>query len=545
MKKIIFILLVLVPTFVFAQERKTYSGVYVYRGVRGTVVYEYIETNNGRVYDGFFEFNSGSRHDKGYFVRGVKNGEWITGQHKKTFNNGRLNGVIEHELRSFRYSPGIQQARVQYKDNRFTGDFFIRYGGANSNITFTGQFDSNGLAHGDWINCCPTDDWGLPFRRTQKWEHGYLVSDVAYYEATGRSFDLLRNSGDDRHWHIDRRNEEYVTEADGKTYRVAPFRRNNILAYDVRRHHPLVSPSRGYYFDYNPWSNHFPSRNSTGAYPMTVFPFVGIKAPLTRQEQQQLDERRQREMERVREREEREQQRIREQREREITRAINDFDNSTFGQILIGIRVKMNDGKTFEEARQEVVFSTMIAPLLVPQFAGATGGATNTTFGMPPRLGIPLQVGYNPVRNNFGVSKHILIIDVGRGWVTGGTANKGTITFQNINSIDFHSPNVFYQSNGLVVGLDRNNNFYIAQKKGNKIGKSKRMKPLNAQINTQSASSLGSLRRGIYYRIELSSHEYADIEEFLQTITLEEVNTPTRTRVDGTIEVDHRGRRAR
>jgi len=528
MKKAFFILLVLIPILTLAQEKKTYKGNYVYSGNRGSVEYEYIETENGRTLDGYFKFkaeygNSLHGDEEGYFKKGIKDGVWTVGwsKVKKTFINGNLNGLLEHK-----------GDKILYKDNHFAGSFSI----GNS----TGQFDSKGYADGEWISYGRSNYSGVSYKRTQKWEHGFLASDIVYDESTGQKKDLLNVSenyyygdswrGDERSWLSSKIGGGYVhsyqgskgfaggkyyTDENGITFRLLYFKPNEFRSYD------LISEYFFGYYEKNELVLKSGFRNgTTGEYAMTVFPFIAIKTPLPKEELQKIEAERKKEQEKQ-EKEEKERQAKIEQKERAIQNAMINFDNTAFGKILSEVRVKMERGKTFEEARQEAV-SSQIAPLLISKFVDKTAAIG---------LGIPLKVDYfyKKVDSNnkdyFGVSMTLVIIDKEKGWITNEAISNESVNFQKLNSIEFVSPNIFYQSDGLIIGVDKDADFYIAQRKDKKTKKAEKIQKLDLNSRTK-------LKKGIYYIIERSSDRYTDLEDFLKTITLEEVNTSTRTRFE-------------
>ena len=289
MKRVILIFLILVPIFVFAQERKTYKGSYIYNGNRGSVVYDYIETENGRIFDGYFKFNGefGNTmygYEEGYFKKGIKDGLWTVGwgRIKKTFINGNLNGLLETGYNGDIYSRSIidyynrKYSKIWYKDNHFAGSFSIG--------SYTGQFDSDGYADGEWISY-GKDDSDVIYKQTQKWEHGYLVSDIAYDESNGRTTNLIIE--DKRSWHNRCKGGKYITYSDGTTYYEEYF--------DPGRFDTHVLIADFFFGNYEKNMLVIKSgfrKGTTGEYAMTVFPFIGIRRPLTEHEQQELDAKR-------------------------------------------------------------------------------------------------------------------------------------------------------------------------------------------------------------------------------------------------------------
>lgn len=165
MKKTIFTFLLLIPICIFAQQRKIYKGQYVFpNGSSGYVEYEYFETERGRVFDG--SYNDG--YAEGNFKNGLKDGIWTFNKtQKRTYFKGKLNGLLE--AREYRTALEIRNVNVKimYENNRFSGSFSIG--------DYTGQFDSNGYANGEWIAHGTSNYTGVRYIRKQKWEHGYLI----------------------------------------------------------------------------------------------------------------------------------------------------------------------------------------------------------------------------------------------------------------------------------------------------------------------------------------------------------------------------------
>jgi hypothetical protein len=540
MKKVILIFLVLIPILVYAQERKIYKGSYGFAQQYGDAEYEYIEGNNGRIFDGIFKFKCGSLRMEGTFRNNIKEGTWVCYMDnrivsKRTFKNGKLDGDYVSEG----FSNLHRDIRVKFKDNRLVGSFeYEEYTSSASKglfsdtefkgfVKYTGQFDENGYATGIWIKTYKNPS-GISFVEKKLFEAGYLSSAALYNESTGETKDLLTSGYAGQY--------VWVQSVDRMTSA-------RIL------YHPFQSEFS------DPFSGHTNSGGENsyqkggfnfGEYPprCPIRGYTQLKKEQEQREQKRIDEEREWQAQK-----EKEEQAKREQREKEIQIAINNFDNTPFGRMLSDIRVKMEGGKTFEEAKQEVV-SSQIMPLLVANFEDKT-----TITG----LEIPLQVNYSN-RDYLGVSMNIFVIDNQKGWITKETTSNGTVKFQNISSIDFRSPCIFYESNGLVIGLDNDKDFYIAQKKGNKTKKAEKIQTLNTQLVKRGTK----IEKGIYYMIERSSdnytdkrnfietlaylrlsdslkrlpdsrgkvESYSDLADFLKTITLEEVNTPTRMRIE-------------
>jgi hypothetical protein len=134
MRKAFILFLVLIPVLVSAQERKTYKGNYNYHGSSAYVEYDYIEKDGKRVFDGHFKMGS---VEEGNFKNDLKDGVWKFGSQKRTYINGKLNGLLEDQYRGiFDYTS--RDVKIWYKDNHFVGSFSID--------EYTGQFDADGYA---------------------------------------------------------------------------------------------------------------------------------------------------------------------------------------------------------------------------------------------------------------------------------------------------------------------------------------------------------------------------------------------------------------
>lgn len=542
-KKVFFIFLLLIPILVYAQERKIYKGSYDFARQHGDVEYEYVEGSNGRIFDGVFKFKYGDIRMEGSFKNNIKEGTWVYYLRdnivsKRTFKNGKLEG--DYISKGFSKEGSHRDINVKFKDNHLVGSFeYEEYtAGYASNglfsaseisglVKYTGQFDENGYATGIWIKTYKNPS-GISFVEKKLFEEGYMSSATLYNESTGETKDLLTSGYLGQY--VWKQSIDRTTSA-------------RIM------YHPIQAEFS------DPYTGHTNSGGENsygkggfnfGEYPprCPILGYTQVKKEREQKEQKRIEEEREWQAQ-----QEKERQAKAEQREKDIQIAINNFDNSIFGKILSDIRVRMNNGKTFEEAKQEAV-SSQIMPFLVPMFEDKT-----TITG----LGMPLQVDYSN-RDYLGVSMSLLIVDNEKGWITREATNNGTVKFQHINSIDLRSPCIFYESDGLIIGIDNNKDFYIAQKKGNKTKKTEKIQ----MLNTQSISRGTRIEKGIYYKIERSSdgftdrknfidtlsflrlsdsrkrltdsrskvESYTDLADFLKTITLEEVNTPTKTRIE-------------
>lgn len=244
MKKIAIILLLFSCISNIHGQRSTYKGNYVLDDRSGTVEYEYIEINNERVLDGYFTFtyHNGFGSLSGYFKNGLKDGPWVfangSGVYaRKNFKNGKLDGLCENG-----------DLKLNLKDNHFVGSFSY----TNNRTTYTGQFNQNGYADGEWV----IDSYrsGIRHIRTLKWENGTLASDIEYDESTGKKIDHLdpKNFGSPQAYIAYQEEISNYFDRKVKSHPVYEY-------YEAKSKHSNL-PKRGIYM---------------GEYPMIVAPFNG------------------------------------------------------------------------------------------------------------------------------------------------------------------------------------------------------------------------------------------------------------------------------
>jgi len=232
-------------------QRQTYKGNYVLDGYdsptierdrKGTVEYEYIEVNNERVLDGYFTYTDQFGSLNGYFKNGLKDGAWVYANNlgvyaRKNFKSGKLDGLCESG-----------DLKLNLKDNHFIGSFTY----TKNRTTYTGQFNQNGYADGDWV----IDSYrsGIRYIRTLKWENGTLVSDIEFDESTGKKIDYLdRKSVGTPQAYNDF--QGYIIEHFERKVQLHP-----VYEYYEKKSKHSNLPKRGMYM---------------GEYPMTTPPFKG------------------------------------------------------------------------------------------------------------------------------------------------------------------------------------------------------------------------------------------------------------------------------
>jgi hypothetical protein len=174
---------------VFAQERKTYKGIYDYCGWKGKTEYQYIERDGKRIFDGYFQsFNT---MECGMYKNGLRNGDWTLpnfsttdhdgsrSMYKVNFIDGKLNGPIhlcEIDIIGGKISGrilGNENFTVSYKDNHFNGKLYFKY----DRQELSGQFDANGYADGKWVL---KQHYDIEYVQTLIWKHGSLISHDLY-----------------------------------------------------------------------------------------------------------------------------------------------------------------------------------------------------------------------------------------------------------------------------------------------------------------------------------------------------------------------------
>lgn len=263
MKKIAIILLLFSCISNIHGQRSTYKGNYVLDDRSGTVEYEYIEINNERVLDGYFTFtyHNGFGSLSGYFKNGLKDGPWVfangSGVYaRKNFKNGKLDGLCESG-----------DLKLNLKDNHFVGSFSY----TNNRTTYTGQFNQNGYADGEWV----IDSYrsGIRHIRTLKWENGTLASDIEFDESTGKKIDHLdpKNFGSPQAYIAYQEEISNYFDRKVKSHPVYEY-------YEAKSKHSNL-PKRGIYM---------------GEYPMIVAPFNGrMKLPMTEEQKKVAEEKKQ------------------------------------------------------------------------------------------------------------------------------------------------------------------------------------------------------------------------------------------------------------
>lgn len=271
MKKIAIILLLFSCIANMNGQRNTYKGNYVLDGYdsptierdrKGTVEYEYIEVNNERVFDGYFTYTDQFGSLNGYFKNGLKDGAWVYSNNlgvyaRKNFKNGKLDGLCE-----------IGDLKLNLKDNHFVGSFAYQ----KNRTTYTGQFDQNGCANGEWV----IEGYygsGVKYKRTQKWENGTLASDIEFDESTGKRIDYLdpKRFGSPQAYIAYQEEISNYFDRKVKSHPVYEY-------YEAKSEHSNL-PKRGIYM---------------GEYPMTVAPFNGgIKLQMTEEQKKAAEEKKQ------------------------------------------------------------------------------------------------------------------------------------------------------------------------------------------------------------------------------------------------------------
>jgi hypothetical protein len=243
---------------------------------------------------------------------------------------------------------------------------------------------------------------------------------------------------------------------------------------------------------------------------MTVFPFIGIKRPLTEQEQQRFDAKQQEEKER-KETEERERKEKAEQMEKEIQIAVTNFDNSIYGRFVNTVRESVKNGKTLDEAKHEVISSLSFH--FTPQISPVNG------FPDAQMLVLPFQ--FQLKDDNWVIEKYLTVIDNKMGWLNEKAADSNQIRCD-LNKIAYSSPPcVIYESSEIIVGIDKTD-YYIANKKKNQT------KPLTSLNN-----SGNKLSKGFFYSINASNvKDTTNPIDLVNSITMDDINMTTRERIE-------------
>lgn len=248
MKKIILITLIFCCVANMYGQHQTYKGKYILDDyTSGNVEYEYLEVNNDRVLDGYFTFTAygsmGGFTMSGYFKNGLKDGSWNYANsqgmvyERKNFKNGKLDGLCESG-----------DLKLNLKDNHFVGSFTY----TKNRTTYTGQFNQNGYADGEWV--IDSNKSGIRYIRTLKWENGTLVSDIEFDESTGKKIDYLspKRFGTPEAYLAYQENISNYFERKVKSHPIYEY-------YENKSKHSNL-PKRGIYM---------------GEYPMTIPPFNG------------------------------------------------------------------------------------------------------------------------------------------------------------------------------------------------------------------------------------------------------------------------------
>lgn len=433
-----FILIILSNLYVVAQkEPQTYKGSYELNGKVGDVEYQYYNHafNNERVFHGFFKFTSNeylSLNREGNYKNGLKHGKWIFGTEGRAlttayYNEGKLNGLFESKV------WGRNTIVVQYKDNHFTGSFDFT-DGVNH---YTGQFDDDGYATGEWLQKRVRD--GILFTRRQKWDKGILLSYIEIDESTGKQKDMLTQ--------IHSHPSPYVIQEE-----------RHKLFREVKAH-----PIMDFFWTTNKRNEPVQQGLRNGEYPMSIDPMRGTYTEADRKK----DELQRREQEKI-EREKKKQAEIehKEKEELELTykKTIEDLSNTGYCKLLTELNKNKENGNSF--ARNK----TIIVSECINKIAKAEIKQVNYTkeqLSNPIILIIPIE--FVLVDNIWTVNQTISIIDNSKDkCLTGINIEEGVFYYDNGNSLLANVNSKLFECGDLIISKHKDKQLLITKRVGNK-----------------------------------------------------------------------------
>ena len=514
MKKIIFTLLLFIPICIFAQERKTYKGAYVYAGKSGEIEYEYIETAKGRVFDGCFSFEQSGHPSealkmRGFFKNNLKNGLWTyawgSRTSKRNFNNGKLEGLYESDG-----YYAYRDIKTKFKDNHLVGSFeyesydrkdndYYGLGGYTAaNMKYTGQFDENGYATGEWILKYNDRD-NISYIVKKVFREGYLVSHTLYNESTGVSKNLLIIG-------------EYTN---GQPIYIWDNEATYWYHIDRSLYHPFQDEFNGEkgtgYNNGNGKNSFLKDGFNFGEYrpklPIRGFWSQKIAAEEKKRKKEQEEKAQQERAERAaKEKKEKEAA----AREKKIQDEISRYDRTLYGSLLSMIRTNMNNGKNLEELKLDLIKS---------QFKATPKASSNPNHPNIKIIQVPIKYGIYETINEWVETKSIFIFDnTNKGWLD--IIIEGNVKCNYGSSVNLESPCVFFDSQHFVLGVNEKKELYIAQKKDGKLKKKEIIKEISGNET--------ELKKGFFYMVKDNTNRAIDP---MKRITIEELNKTTRSRV--------------
>jgi len=207
--------------FALGQETKIYNGNFNTSNFTGIATYDYIESEDERIFSGNFNFKTkdNSLVINGSFLNNKKHGNWeiiynnanvgliragsITAKIYGRYNEGNLEGKWVFDRKSSILTSGgkfvIDKSIANFQNNNFSGNFTYESNISQNrmgakNVKINGSFDDNGFCHGVWTLSYVEDYSNISHIQTMEYKHGLLVNLKEKNLSTGETKTLHNNS---------------------------------------------------------------------------------------------------------------------------------------------------------------------------------------------------------------------------------------------------------------------------------------------------------------------------------------------------------------
>ncbi|KEO72499.1 hypothetical protein [Anditalea andensis] len=207
------LLLFILNSYTFAQQRERYEGEYTFNNHDGTATFTFYENRDGEiVIDGNFSFVRRSidtldrtllskLNVNGVYRENKKHGRWRYDQEEHrvelrdvvdfevvtdlesedyelsaTYNQGQLEGVWEYRENKFergRVEPLFRSAPINFSAGKMVGDISFEQFGDYLTYNITGRLDPQGVMVGEWVFTYMRDT--IFVRETRRYENGFLL----------------------------------------------------------------------------------------------------------------------------------------------------------------------------------------------------------------------------------------------------------------------------------------------------------------------------------------------------------------------------------
>ena len=198
MSKTLTILLSILVSVVYAQDIKTYTGIYE----GGNASYQYYENENyERIFHGRFNYNygNGDFFVSGQFAHNLRNGSWkvskvirLSFDRKKkvvatvtaNYTNGKLNGYCSYEEKDIQKNLTLSKTSAYFKNNVMIGKMNFSFIGEKY-FTLLGCLHLNREGYADSTLRINYTKYGVNHEQIMQFREGFLVSNLNRNLSTG------------------------------------------------------------------------------------------------------------------------------------------------------------------------------------------------------------------------------------------------------------------------------------------------------------------------------------------------------------------------